>query len=78
MIQNDWKTYRLLSKSTLLTFIALFTTVVTLVLAAILGLASMFTAIDSVVNCWWYVIFAIALIMYMMELLFWSMCMYLV
>ena len=52
VIQQD-TTWRVLTKSTLLSFIALFTTEMSLILSGILiEYASIWCAIDTVINCW--------------------------
>ena len=45
-------TWKILGKSTLLTFIALASSEICLVLAGVLELEALWTSIDSVVNCW--------------------------
>ena len=51
-LNHENLTWTILGKSTLLTFIALTTSEICLVLAGVLELEALWTSIDSMVNCW--------------------------
>ena len=52
VMMQDTLIWRALNKFTLLTFISVFTTLLSLVLAGIFGLGGLWVSIDAIVNCW--------------------------